>query len=202
MRPNRVGLALLSLLHLHNAAAFAAMPANDNCTGCCPVGCMVLGQESTKFEIAGAHAVLQFGTQDDYVTLIRNATEDELVCSGKIKATDVLIEGTSTTVADLIREFDALRTRMTAIEQFLGMMPPPPSSPPYPPSPPPVSYTTNSCASPESTAWCSWCNPSGGCVNLYESTYKAHCENFDPQYHYNCCATGAADCNEALVNPF
>ena len=63
---------------------------------------LVLGQDPTRFQIAGARSVIQFGTQDDSVTLIRNATEDELVCSGKIKAADVLIEGTSTTVADLI----------------------------------------------------------------------------------------------------
>ena len=51
----------------------------------------MLGQDPTRFQIAGAQSVLQFGTQDDSVTLKRNATEDELVCSGKIKATYVLI---------------------------------------------------------------------------------------------------------------
>ena len=70
---------------------------------------LVLGQDPTRFQIAGARSVIQFGTQDDSVTLIRNATEDELVCSGKIKATDVLIEGTTTTVADLIGEVATLR---------------------------------------------------------------------------------------------
>ena len=54
---------------------------------------LVLGQEPTRFQISGARSVLEFGSQDDSITLIRNASEDKLVCSGKIKATDVLIEG-------------------------------------------------------------------------------------------------------------
>ena len=62
--------------------------------------------------------------------MIHNATEDELVCSGKIKATDVLIVGTSTTVADLIGEVATLRQEMAAVKQFVGMMPPPASPPP------------------------------------------------------------------------
>ena len=69
----------------------------------------VLGQDPTRFTISGAQSVLQFGSHDDSIRLIRNATEDELVCSGKIKAADVLIEGTSTTVADLIGEVATLR---------------------------------------------------------------------------------------------
>jgi len=76
----------------------------------------VLGQDPTRFQIAGAQSVIQFGSQDDSVTLIRNATEDELVCSGKIKATDVLIEGTSTTVADLIAKVTALESQAVAYD--------------------------------------------------------------------------------------
>ena len=99
---------------------------------CFLLATLVLGQEqTTRLHVAGAQSVIQFGTQDDSVTLIRNATEDELVCSGKIKATDVLIEGTSTTVADLIGEVATLRQEMAAVKAFVGMMPPP-ASPPSP----------------------------------------------------------------------
>ena len=61
MRPNRVGLALLSLLHLHNAAAFAAMPANDNCTGCCPVGC-ISAEDGLRTECADCRVCRTSGT--------------------------------------------------------------------------------------------------------------------------------------------
>ena len=89
---------------------------------------LVLGQDPTRFQIAGARSVIQFGTQDDSVTLIRNATEDELVCSGKIKATDVLIEGTSTTVAQMMTRLATVEQEMATVKAFLGMVPPP--SPP------------------------------------------------------------------------
>ena len=81
-------------------------------------GCAGDDRDAAKIEFGGA------------LTLIHNATEDELVCSGKIKATDVLIVGTSTTVADLIGEVATLRQEMAAVKQFVGMMPPPASPPP------------------------------------------------------------------------
>ena len=56
-----------------------------------------------------------------------------------------------------------------------------------------VVYTANSCALPTSTAWCSPCNPNGGCGSARD------CTVFDPNLDYNCCADGAADCNEVLV---
>jgi hypothetical protein len=59
--------------------------------------------------------------------------------SGKIKAIDVLIEGTSTTVADLIGEVASLRQEMAAVKAFVGMMPPP-SHPPPPALPPPPNW--------------------------------------------------------------
>jgi len=88
----------------------------------------VLGQDPTRFQIAGTQSVIQFGSQDDSVTLIRNATEDELVCSGKFKATDVLIEGTTTTVAQMMAEHATMKDDIAALKRFVGMMPP--SSPP------------------------------------------------------------------------
>jgi len=70
--------------------------------------------------------------------------DGDLTCSGKIKVRDVLIEGTSTTVADSVAEVATLRQDMAAVKAFVGMMPPPaapaPSSPPIapPPSSPPA----------------------------------------------------------------
>lgn len=75
----------------------------------------MLGQDPTRLTIAGARSVIQFGTVSDHVTLVRNATKDELVCSGKIKATDLLIEGTSTTVSELITRVAALETQMASL---------------------------------------------------------------------------------------
>ena len=55
----------------------------------------------------------------------------------------MVIEGTSTTVADLIlrmsaqeTELSLLRQEMVAMKQFVGMMPPTPATPPTPPTPP------------------------------------------------------------------
>ena len=87
-------------------------------------------QNGAVLEMTGDAAKIEFGGA---LTLIHNTTEDELVCSGKIKATDVLIEGTSTTVADLIGEVATLRQEMADVKQFIGMMPL--SMPPSTPSP-------------------------------------------------------------------
>jgi hypothetical protein len=80
---------------------------------------LVLGQNPTKLKISGVQSVLQFGSENDSVTLVRDATEDELVCSGKIKASDMLIEGTSTTVAALIGEVANLRQEMGQMQSWL-----------------------------------------------------------------------------------
>ena len=64
-------------------------------------------------------AKVEFG---DALTLSHNAAADELVCSGKIKAADVLVEGTSTTVADLIGEVATLRQEMAAVRAFVGRL--------------------------------------------------------------------------------
>ena len=104
-------------------------------------------QNGAVLEMTGDVNVIEFGGA---LTLIHNTTEDELVCSGKIKATDVLIEGTSTTVADLIGEFDAMKTRMAAIERFVGMMPPPAAPPDLPP---PRAPWSDVCSTGFSSSW-------------------------------------------------
>ena len=78
-------------------------------------------QNGAVLEMTGDAAKIEFGGA---LTLIHNATEDKLTCSGKIQASDVLIEGTSTTVADVIGEVAALRQEMAAVKAFVGMMPP------------------------------------------------------------------------------
>ena len=76
----------------------------------------VLGQRPpTRLLISGQpQSELHFG--GSALTLVHNASvQDELVCSGKLRATDVLIEGTSTTVADLIDEVATLKTKVASL---------------------------------------------------------------------------------------
>jgi len=117
----------------------------------------VLGQavqNGALLELTGEAAKIEFGGA---LSLIHNSTEDKLVCSGKIQASDVVIEGTSTTVADLIGEVAMLRQDMAAVKQFVGMMPPPavpPSLPPsLPPMPPPVVPSPSPPSSPRFTSY-------------------------------------------------
>ena len=96
----------------------------------------VLGQavqNGALLELTGEAAKVKFGGA---LTLIHNSTENELVCSGKIRASDVIIEGTTTTVADLIGQMATLQGEMEAVKQFVGMMPPPASPPLTPPAMP------------------------------------------------------------------
>ena len=93
----------------------------------------VLGQAAQNgalLQLTGEAAKVEFGGA---LTLIHNSTEDELVCSGKIRASDVVIEGTSTTVAEIVADHAAMKADIAALKQFVGMMPPPPISPPASP---------------------------------------------------------------------
>ena len=78
-------------------------------------------QNGALLELTGEAAKVEFGRA---LTLIHNSMEDELVCSGKLRASDVVIEGTTTTVADLIEEVAKIKEDMTAVKQFVGMMTP------------------------------------------------------------------------------
>ena len=81
----------------------------------------VLGQivrNGALLELTGEAAGVEFGGA---LTLIHNSTEDKLVCSGKIQASDVVIEGTLTTVADLISKVSTLEEQMM---QVLGTVRP------------------------------------------------------------------------------
>ena len=69
-------------------------------------------QNGAVLEMTGEAAKIEFGGA---LTLSHNTSEDQLTCSGKIKATDVLIEGTSTTVADLIGEVATLKDQMAEV---------------------------------------------------------------------------------------
>ena len=92
----------------------------------------VLGQavqNGALLELTGEAAKIEFGGA---LSLIHNSTEDKLVCSGKIQASDVVIEGTSTTVAEMMADHAAMKADIAALKQFVGMMPPS-----LPPSPPP-----------------------------------------------------------------
>ena len=122
--------------------------------------------------MTGDAAKIEFGGA---LTLIHNNTEDQLTCSGKIQASDVLIEGTSTTVADLIGEVAALRQDMAAVKQFVGMMPPPPPLPP-PPSAPPGPTTV---ALPDSSASRVKVSTHGSCAG-WSNTWAHLNATYDP----------------------
>jgi len=95
-------------------------------------------QNGAVLELTGDAAKIEFGGA---LTLIHNNTEDQLTCSGKIQASDVLIEGTSTTVAQMMGRLATLEQEMAAVKAFVGMMPPPASPPPsLPPSAPCFPY--------------------------------------------------------------
>jgi len=59
-----------------------------------------------------------------------------------------------------------------------------------------MGFSTNSCALPGSTAWCSPCNRNGGCTG---HKFTCTAANFRPDGDYNCCADGNADCDEVLL---
>lgn len=109
---------------------------------------LMLNGEAAKIEFAPAAAA----AAGRALTLTHNSSEDELVCSGKIRASDVVIDGTSTTVAELIGRMVAMENEMAAVREHLALPPlsppapppppppvPPPPSPPAPPPPPPPS---------------------------------------------------------------
>jgi hypothetical protein len=96
---------------------------------CFVLAVSVLGQAVENggvLALIGEAAKLEFGGA---LTLIHDSTEDELVCSGKIRASDVVIQGTNTTVAQMMAEHAMMKDDIAALKQFVGM-----SSPPPPPS--------------------------------------------------------------------
>ena len=88
----------------------------------------VLASSDTSSE---SMAKVRFG-DDGMLVLFRNASEDVLHCTGTIEAANVRIAGTTTTVADVIRQLATLQSDMESVKQHLGMLPP--TSPP-PPTP-------------------------------------------------------------------
>ena len=94
-----------------------------------------VAQNGAVIELTGDAPTVHFGELggSNTLTLVHNSTDDELVCSGKIRASDVLIEGTSTTVAQMMTRLVLLEQEMAAMKQFVGMMPPPASPPALPP---------------------------------------------------------------------
>jgi hypothetical protein len=142
-------------------------------------------QNGAVLEMTGDAAKIEFGGA---LTLIHNTSENQLTCSGKIQASDVLIEGTSTSVAQMMGRLATLEQEMAAVKAFVGMMPPPalpppshppPSTPPTnpptgpppePPPPPPPLCCSAWCADPANAggggSWCcggGYCGKSNGC---------------------------------------
>jgi len=77
----------------------------------------VKAEKSAILELTGDAPTVHFGELggSDVLTLVHNSTEDELVCSGKIRASDVVIEGTTTTVAQMMTRLSSLETQMTEV---------------------------------------------------------------------------------------
>jgi len=85
--------------------------------------------DGSSLELTGNAPKVEFGGA---LTLIHNASEDKLVCSGEFEAADLRIAGTSTTVAQMMAEHAAMKDDIAALKLFVGMMPPPPPlTPPY-----------------------------------------------------------------------
>ena len=133
---------------------------------CCLGAAVLAAQNGAVLELTGNAPTVHFGELggSDTLTLIHNSTDDKLTCSGKIQASDVLIEGTSTTVAQMMSRMATLEQELEAVKQFVGIMPPPampplrppnfpslgpPASPPSPLSPspatPPPGHSNNYC---------------------------------------------------------
>ena len=134
-------------------------------------------QDGAVIELTGQMPSVVYGPLDasDSLTLIRNVSEDKLVCSGEFEAADVRIAGTSTTVADLIGEVAALRQDMTTVKQFLGMVPQPPPPPSQPPVPCGCGYCSGSDVcfkpgglAPNGSPWGIGC----GCPSCYSCGYS------------------------------
>ena len=137
---------------------------------------LVLGQavqNGALLELTGEAAGVEFGGA---LTLIHNSTEDELVCSGKIRASDVVIEGTLTTVADLIGQMAILQEDMAAMKRFVGMMPPPSVLPSSPMGP--CSFTFEN----QTVGECSrvWTCTGSSTSQPYESAYGVVSDNAAP----------------------
>ena len=97
---------------------------------------MLAAQNGAVLELTGNAPAVHFGELggSDTLTLIHNSTDDKLTCSGKIQASDVLIEGTSTTVAQMMSRMATLEQELEAVKQFVGIMPPPAMPPLRPPN--------------------------------------------------------------------
>ena len=83
------------------------------------------GPDGARIELTGSTPQITFGNSGATILSYNESVPDTLACSGKIKATDVLIEGTSTTVADLIARVATLETQMTLVLQTTPPSPPP-----------------------------------------------------------------------------
>jgi len=183
-------------------------------------------QNGAVLELTGDAPKVEFGGA---LTLIHNATEDKLTCSGKIQAADVLIEGTSTTVADLIGEMAVLRQAMEVVRQematmkaFVGMMPPPPSPapaqpspsapptnppagpPPKPPPPPPPLCCSAWCADPANAGGGgTWCCGNGYCgkSNGCSCGFCDPCDGTQNAYNYHISPTPPSPSPQPFLPP-
>ena len=82
----------------------------------------VKGEKSAVLELTGDAPAVHFGELggSDVLTLVHNSTEDELVCSGKLRAADVVIEGTTTTMAQMMTEHATMKDDITALTQQMA----------------------------------------------------------------------------------
>jgi len=96
-------------------------------------------QNGALLNLSGEAAKVEFGGS---LSLIHNSTEDELVCSGKIRASDVIIEGMNISVAEMMTEFVTMKEQVAKMFHTLTELTnspisdetisPPPALPPTP----------------------------------------------------------------------
>ena len=91
----------------------------------------VVGQvalDGDVLHVTGEMPTLDFG--GGAVTLVHDAAEDQLSCSGRIQATDLFVEvdGTMMSVVALLRRVAMMEEQLEAMKRFVGWVPP--SAPP------------------------------------------------------------------------
>ena len=92
------------------------------------LGALALGfvraEKSAVLELNGDAPTVHFGELggSDTLTLVHNPSKGQLTCSGQMEASDFLIEGTSTTVAQMMAQMVAQMSRLTTLEDEMARL--------------------------------------------------------------------------------
>ena len=112
----------------------------------------VLGQEAASgsvLELTGDEATVRFGRS---LSLVHDASNDKLSCSGALEAADLRIAGSSVTVAQMMSRLASLESlqsqmgvRLSSLEAQIATLEAPPSPPPLLPLPAVCVSTQSGC---------------------------------------------------------